>query len=208
MEQVQYTGNVTGPDAPEPETPETEEQEVQEESQESAPEADSTESKQTGPLSFDKFHSEWSEKGELSEDSFSELEKMGIPREYVNRYIEGMAAMGDKMTRSVYESVGGEQKYQEMVGWAAENFSQDEIDAYNKAIETDPQSRTFALNSLKSRFEAARGPEPKFLGAQTKATKSGFQSSDEMVRAMSDPRYKTDPAYRADVERRVFNASF
>lgn len=202
MEQIQYNGNVTGPDAP------TEETEVQAEAVSEAPEGDSTEQTPPAGISFDKFHSEWAEKGELSDESFSELEKMGIPREYVNRYIEGLAAVGDKHIRSIYESVGGEQRYQEMIGWAAENFSQDEIDAYNKAIESDAQSQKFALNSLKARFESARGPEPKFVTGQSKTTKAGFQSTAEMVRAMSDPRYKTDPAFRADVERRVFNASF
>jgi hypothetical protein len=206
MEQVQYTGNVTGPDAP------VEETEAQTEEVSESPAADSTESQESpetpAPASFEKFHAEWGEKGELSEESFSELEKMGIPREYVNRYIEGLSAVGDKQAQSVYQSVGGEQRYQEMIGWAAENFSQDEIDAYNKAVESDAQSQTFALNSLKARFEADRGPEPKFVSGQTKATKAGFQSTAEMIRAMSDPRYKTDPAFRADVERRVFNASF
>lgn len=207
MEQIQYTGNVTGAEAPVKDPAEAASEDQAQVEQEVPAEADSTESP-NAPMSFDKFHSEWGEKGELSEESFSELEKMGIPREYVNRYIEGMSAVGDSMARATYEAVGGQQRYQEMIGWAAENFSQDEIEAYNKAIESDPQSRTFALNSLKSRFESSNGPEPKFLGGQTRATKSGFQSTDEMIRAMGDPRYKTDPAYRADVERRVFNASF
>ena len=36
-------------------------------------------------------------------------------------------------------------------------------------------------------------------GKPARSTTEGFRSQAELVRAMSDPRYDTDPAYRADV---------
>ena len=36
----------------------------------------------------------------------------------------------------------------------------------------------------------------------------GFASRDEMVKAMSDSRYRTDAAFRSQVEQRVWASSF
>lgn len=218
-EQIQYTDGVTGPTAPDSgdpgdehvETPAQEPAEQAAEQKEEAPETetsdDSTEEKPSSGLDFSKYSSEIMENGSLSDDTYKELESAGIPREIVDQYISGTKAMQDQQTKAMYDSVGGEESYNEMIEWASENFSEDEIDAYNKAITTDGASQKFALNGLKARYEAANG-RPSLVRGASKKTSSGFRSTAEMVKAMSDPRYKTDPAYRADVENRVKNASF
>jgi hypothetical protein len=208
MEQIQYNTGLTGPDSPQ-DQPQDEEVSVDSSESSETPQEDPQETPQDSQQAFGKFHEEWASSGKLSESSYDELKQMGIPREYVDQYIKGIAVLQEQGTAAVYSSVGGEEKYNQMTAWAADNFSEDEIEAYNKAIESDPQSQKFALNSLKARFEAASGnSEPKFMSSAAKASKQGFQSTAEMVRAMSDPRYKTDPAYRAEVERKVFNATF
>lgn len=213
-EQIQYTDGVTGPNAPdggdpgdehsEPAAEETAE-ETAEEAPQSENEADSTEP--SSPLDFNRYSSEIAENGSLSDETISELEKAGIPRDIVEQYVSGTKALQDQATKQMYDSVGGEDSYNQMIEWASENFSEDEIDAYNKAITTDGASQKFALNGLKARYEAANG-QPNLVRGATKKTVSGFRSTAEMVKAMSDPRYKNDPAYRADVENKVKNASF
>ena len=47
---------------------------------------------QSEPVSFEKFSEEFAGSGELSRDSFAELEAMGYPKEMVETYINGMNA--------------------------------------------------------------------------------------------------------------------
>lgn len=217
-ERIQYNDGVTGPDAPDSgdpgdehtETTPTEQPQTETPQEEApAPADDSTETTEpdSSGLDFDRFTAEVAENGTLTDDSFAELEKAGIPRSFAEQYIAGTKAIQDQHSQKMYESVGGEEAYNEMIEWASENFSEDEIDAYNKAITTDGASQKFALNGLKARYEAANG-RPSLVRGASKKTSSGFRSTAEMVKAMSDPRYKNDPAYRADVENRVKNASF
>lgn len=213
MEQVQYTDGVTGPNAPAdndgdpgdehvetpPPAPETEEE----------PEISDDSTEESEGLNLDRYGSELQEKGTLSEDSFAELEKAGIPKSYVEQYIAGLEAVQNQAAQSMYATVGGEEAYDNMINWASENYSEAEIDAYNAAINQSPEAQKFALESLKARYSAANGgTEPNFVKGSSKKTSAGFRSTAEMVKAMSDPRYKNDPAYRADVENRVKNASF
>jgi hypothetical protein len=56
------------------------------------------------------------------------------------------------------------------------------------------------VNALAFRFQEAQGYDGQMLtGKAPAAQQQGFRSQAELVRAMSDPRYDNDPAYRADV---------
>lgn len=209
MEQVQYTTGTTGPDAP----VESEESEVQADAPEegqATEQASKDDSTEETPFSLETFSNEFQETGALSEDSFAKLESAGIPRAYVEQYIAGLKAAQEASSKSLYDSVGGEKAYNSMIEWASANYSGEEIDAYNKAIQQDAATQKFALESLKARYNAAMGVsnEPKMVRSSKATSAGGFRSTAEMVKAMSDPRYKTDPAYRSDVEAKVRNASF
>ena len=62
---------------------------------------------------------------------------------------------------------------------------------------------------MKAAYEAAVGTDPqrRVEGDSGKATVQGYQSKREMIDAMRDPRYQKDPAYRADVARRIQNGT-
>lgn len=93
-----------------------------------------------------------------------------------------------------------------MTEWATENFSKEEIEAYNKAVNSgDIAIATMAVKGLKGRFDAEVGFEPKrqVKGSASKASSSSYRSVAELEKDMSDPRYKTDSAFRKDVERKL-----
>lgn len=155
---------------------------------------------------FSKYSEEWADKGELSEDSFKELAEMGIPKEVVNRYIEGVEAVQTRQVSEVYNSVGGEENYKAMVEWAANNLSKEEIDAYDSIVsEKDATSARLAAKGIWSQYVAQNGKAPKLIGGSQSmsGSTSPFRSTAEVVKAMSDSRYSTDPAYRRDVEKRL-----
>jgi hypothetical protein len=125
--------------------------------------------------------------------------------EMVNDYIEGKKAMVANDRAMFLKTAGGEDQYNAMVTWAANNFSEAEQAAYNKAVEGKDRAATMlAIEGLKSRYEAANGRDaPRLEGAQAAGGTTGYATNAEMMRDMKDPRYKTDAAFRALVTRRL-----
>ena len=159
----------------------------------------------TAGLNMDTLASEYAEKGELDEKSYEALEKAGIPKDYVNQFIEGQKAIADQQATSIKNMVGGADAYAEMSNWAAENMSDEEKSAYNTAVNSkDIETAKLAVVGLKAKFEKANGNEPNLLeGKGTVSGEKGYASWAEVTRAMSDDRYSKDPAYQALVKEKL-----
>lgn len=123
----------------------------------------------------------------------------------MNAYIEGQRALAAGVRNEVLATVGGEQTYTDMVQWAATNMSKAEIDAFNSVVDgRDKGQVMLAVQGLKARYEAANGSNPKLINGSTTGNSGAvFRSTAELTAAMRDPRYRTDSAYRADVEQRL-----
>ena len=59
------------------------------------------------------------------------------------------------------------------------------------------------MAGLRSEYESQEGYEGRMLTGKAARTTDGFRSQAEVVRAMSDPRYDKDPAYRQDLYDRL-----
>jgi hypothetical protein len=101
----------------------------------------------------------------------------------------------------IQESVGGQEEYQNMLQWASQNLSEQEINLYDAAMDKgDPLTMFFAAQALFARYQDGVGYDGELLtGSAPQSTSQGFRSQAELIAAMSDPRYDKDPAYRADV---------
>ena len=97
--------------------------------------------------------------------------------------------------------VGGDDGYQNMMQWAGKNLSDKEQQMYDAVMEKgDPLSAFFAVQALQYRFNDAVGVEGEMLTGKAASNKGDvFRSQAEVVRAMSDPKYDKDPAYRQDI---------
>ena len=171
-------------------------------------EAEKPEDKAETPKSHDlsKFSEEWAEKGELSETSYKELQNLGYPKEFVDTYIEGFQALQDRQVGEVYKTVGGEENYKAMTEWASANLPENEVASYDNIITgNDPSQTKLAVKGLWAQYTEANGKQPKLIGGSQSSSSSvaPFRSTAEVVKAMSDPRYSSDPAYRKDVEKRL-----
>ena len=102
---------------------------------------------------------------------------------------------------TVRNAVGGQSEYDKIVGWAGQNLSQNEIQAFDDLVSTgNVGAIKLAVTGLKAQYENANGFEGKMLsGKPPKSSKDVFRSQAELVEAMSDPRYENDPAYRMDL---------
>ena len=157
-------------------------------------------------LNMEALSAEYAEKGELTAESYEALAKVGISKEMVEQYIAGIEAQQEIATAQMLAPVGGEQGYQEMTSWAAENLSEAEIDTYNKAIDSgDMATMKMAVENLHNRYIAENGVEPRRMiaGRNGDAGLSVYNSTAELMRDMQDKRYAEDPAFRSKVEQKL-----
>ena len=96
---------------------------------------------------------------------------------------------------------GGEEKYTGMMQWANTALTETEQKMYDAVMEKgDPLAAFFAVQSLTYRYNDAQGVEGELLTGKAAVEKGdAFRSQAEVVRAMSDPKYDNDPAYRQDI---------
>ena len=106
----------------------------------------------------------------------------------------------DSNINDIQNAVGGEQNYNQMIQWAGENFTPQEIQAYDNALEGGNMDNiNLALQALYYRYTDSVGVEGNMIQGKAAQTVDGFRSQAEFVRAMGDERYENDPAYRQDV---------
>ena len=156
---------------------------------------------------------EMNENGELSEATKQSLSEM-TAADFVDAMsridddddgdTNPVAAESTGLTNSdindIQNAVGGEESYTQMIAWAKDNFTSTEIQAYDAALERgDMNNINLALQALYYRYTDSVGVEGDMIQGKASTAVDGFRSQQEVVRAMGDPRYDNDPAYRQDV---------
>jgi hypothetical protein len=148
--------------------------------------------------------------GQLSPETLEKFSEMSS-RDLVEAYMQLQAQQPQQQydapdlsqaeVNVVQNAVGGEAAYKNLVGWAAENLPSDYIDAFDSVVESgNLQAIQLAVAGLRAEYENAVGYEGRLLtGKAANQTVDVFRSQAEVVRAMNDPRYDSDPAYRQDV---------
>lgn len=158
------------------------------------------------------FSTEYEKDGKLSEESFKKLADAGFNRDIVNTFLAGRVAQATEEFQyaqtqidEMHNALGGKDDYGKVIEWANTNLEPTEIDAFNKAIDEGRMDDVLvAAKGLRARYVVEFGTEPKLLGGQgTGSADDTFASSAQVTAAMKDPRYNTDPAYRAEVARRL-----
>lgn len=147
--------------------------------------------------------------GDLDATDYEALTKVGISKDMVNAYVDGQRAMGEQLVSRLHQTVGGEETFNGIVSWAAENLPADEIAAFNDTVDNgSEQAIQLALRGLHSQYQAAGQQAPKLLsGGKPESSGDVFRSTAELTKAMGDRRYQTDPAYRQDVANKLARSS-
>jgi len=148
--------------------------------------------------------------GEWDEGIVDTVSKMD-PIDVANMFLEkqGEVQQGELATQEdidqIQESVGGMDSYRNMIQWAGQNLSENEIAMYDAAMDKgDPLTMFFAAQALNARYQDAIGYDGEMLtGSTPRNTRDAFRSQAELVAAMSDPRYDKDPAYRQDIAEKL-----
>lgn len=150
---------------------------------------------------------EYSETGQLSAETleaFSQMSSQDLVQAYFEMQANQPSVQGRELSgqevNQLQNSVGGQAAYNQLTSWAAENFSEGEIEAFDNLVESgNTNAIQLALQALYYRYTDAMGVEGEMLSGKPARSQDVFRSQAELVRAMADARYDKDPAYRQDV---------
>ena len=141
---------------------------------------------------------------ELSNADPTDLAQMHLD---YRRQIEENAPepMSEETATKLKGMVGGDQEYSNLIGWAKENFTEQEIDMYDAIMDSgSTEAAFFAIQALALRYQDSTGTEGELIqGRASSDSPQGFRSQAELVNAMNDPRYERDAAYRNDIMRKL-----
>ena len=145
---------------------------------------------------------------EFTKETIDKLQSMkpeDVAQMYLNFRAENQtpepAGLTEDNVKDLKDVAGGEQGYNDMLLWAKENLKEGEVNMYDAVMDKgDPLAAFFAVQALAYRYNDSKAVDGEMLqGKAPTNTKDVFRSQAEVVRAMNDPQYEKDPAYRQDI---------
>ena len=153
---------------------------------------------------FNALQQEYAEQGELTRETRDRLNASGFPDEAIDAYIAGQRAIADQYVNGLYAHVGGKEQWDALMSWAAENASDATLTGFNQTISSmDMDQAKAAVSALMLQRQGSEGPGTQILGGTQAPATTGFRSKAEQNAAITDPKFKIDAAYRADVIKRI-----
>lgn len=151
----------------------------------------------------------WGNDGQLSEETLNKLYEADS-KDLVAAYMQMQTTapqqqevvdLTDREVMEIKNMAGGDEGYSQMTGWAQENLPPQDVQAFDALVATGQMGAIrLAVAGLRSMYQEQVGYEGRMLsGKSAVETADVFRSQAEVVRAMQDPRYENDPAYRNDV---------
>ena len=150
----------------------------------------------------------WEEaNNEFTQETIDKLNGMDS-KDVAQMYLEyrsqqpGQQVLSTENVTQLKGVVGGEEQYGQMMQWAISNLTEKETEMHDAVMEQgNPLAAFFAVQALNYRIDDAQGVDGQMLSGKTASNSKGdqFRSQAEVVRAMSDPKYDSDPAYRQDI---------
>jgi hypothetical protein len=165
--------------------------------------------------SWTDWQSELATTGDFTPETRNQIKSaMNVDDNVVDTFIAGQKALRKEAYDNAATVVGGQDNLNTILDWAAKGLDPAERDELNSVLAT-PAYKT-ALMGLQARYtqEMANKPkqqEPAQVANRENAAQTSdaampikaFETREQMNHAMSDPRYRTDPEYRAEVEARL-----
>lgn len=149
----------------------------------------------------------------LSEKTYTLLETKGYSRGFVNSFIQGQELLATAYADQIVRFVGGADNFNntraylestnpamaEMLDTALETL---DVKAITAIFESAKTARSARFGKAPTRSVTQRASTAKPTAAASKGVQP-FDSIDDMMKAMDDPRYRNDARYRQQVEARI-----
>lgn len=159
----------------------------------------------TKGVDFAGLETEYMNKGSLSQQSYETLEKAGYPKAVVDGILAGWEAASTRFVNDVYALAGGQEEFARIQQFVSSQ-NQDVINAFNATLDSENLMQIrMTLEGIKGQMVRQYGTQrPSIVGnAAPSVDRSGYESTDEMIKDMSDPRYQKDAKFTREVYRKV-----
>lgn len=162
-----------------------------------------------------RIQQEYQNEDSLSDESYKELADAGYSKAFVDAYIRGQEALVNQYVDKVMDFVGGRERFQQVYGHMQTNnpegaealikaFESRDVATMKTILNLAGQSRDKTFGKKAERTITKRATPAKPVARKAE----GFESQAEMIKAMSDPRYRSDSKYRREVEQKVIDSKF
>lgn len=158
---------------------------------------------------FAGFVDEYDANGQLSQDSYAKLEELGYSKEFVDEKIDYINYKRDKDVETILKPHGGAEEFKKVSAWAAENFSEEQLNNINMQLATgNRQTQDAVLSSLFMGYkQSVKTDTPQDVTLHTnqpQATRTeGYATKSDYLKDAKDPRYEKDAGYRKLVEQKM-----
>lgn len=153
---------------------------------------------------------------DISEHYGTLAETFNVPQQVVENYVQGAqgeASQGEGLTEAdasaLMDSVGGQEAFNALSGWAKANLSADELANYNAVVDSgNKDAISWALKAMQARQGSNDAVvEPQLYGGGAPSdTTARFESQQQVLDAMNKRNdrgqrlYDIDEAYRNKVQ--------
>ena len=142
--------------------------------------------------------------GELSDEQRKVIEDAGLASHF-DMIVSGYQAQIEKNDAEILSVVGGQEAYAELQEWGSNNLSDDEFNAFNRAVvdSGDMGIAKLAVAGLQAMYLKANGNAPDKVieaGGTSNAADRPYENRDEYIDEYMSMKYKQDPDYAAQVE--------
>jgi hypothetical protein len=154
---------------------------------------------------------EWKDSGgKLSEKSLAALKQAGITEEAITDYIDARQKTATLRDTLAETHVGGKENLNNLLKWAGDNYSDKQIEDFNKALtdlKNDDGAKE-ALDLLQMRYQKVHGKQGQSVTASAEqVAPAGVQpiaDMNELRELQSNPKYKKgDKAFHKMVDDRL-----
>jgi hypothetical protein len=130
---------------------------------------------------------------------------LGLTTEQVTQmqaqFRAGQLALVEQTNAKLYEAAGGKEGFNQLIDWGRKNLTPEQRAFYDQQLNGPDAIATVQL--LRQRMNVGRDPQLTQVNGGASGPVTAFRDQAEMIAAMSDPKYHSSPAYRADVEARM-----
>ena len=140
------------------------------------------------------------------------VEKGGIPRGLVERYLEGSRqaagfsstttseGISEEQEQQIKDELGGDAAFNQIADWAGKNLNAETLKAYNDTIDTgNPDAIRWAVRSLQIEMANPNAVvEPKLIGGGDVPSQTTFTSKQQVLDALGKTNEKGQKIYDLD----------
>lgn len=151
------------------------------------------------------LESYYNENGNITDDMYNKLNKVGIPDAVIDKYMDGLKSDQVAFTNEIYSIAGSEENYNTIKAWAEDTLPAAQIEAIGRM---DKNGMILAMKGIKAEYDAVNGSNEstRLLGETRSSNNGAYKSQQEYILDIGDKRYGIDKKYTHAVDTKFSNS--